>query len=152
MRVRDVMTKSPACCLPSTTLRDAAVSMRANDCGALPVVNDVRDRIPLGFITDRDLVMRSLAKGHDPSTLVVGDCMTSPVVTVLDDSRVHDCVALLELGRIRRAVVVDQLGAVIGIVAQADIARHVSKREAGGLLRVVSKANTAAFANQETRP
>ena len=81
----------------------------------------------------------------DPMELTVRACMTSPAVTIVEGTRVHDCVELLELSQIRRVLVVDDGGACIGIVAQADIARHASKRETGDLVREVSKPNVPAF-------
>ncbi len=146
-RVRDVMTKDPACCTPDTTIEAAARMMVECDCGALPVVGDPVTRMPLGIITDRDIVTRAIAKGLDPMSLTVRDCMTSPAVTVVDDALLHDCVQLLELSQIRRAIVVDASGGCVGIVAQADIARHASKRETGELVRQVSKPAVPTFAS-----
>lgn len=139
MRIRDVMTKDPACCIPDMAIEEVARTMAERDCGAVPVVGDFLSRIPLGIITDRDIVTRAIAKGRDPMRLVVRDCMTSPAVTVLGDIRIHECVRLLELSQIRRVIVVDRFGSCIGIVAQADIARRASKRETGDLVREVSR-------------
>src|SRR5437899_538638 len=120
MRVRDVMTRAPACCTPDTSIADATRLMVEHDCGALPVVGDLVARKPLGIITDRDIVTRTIAKNHDPMTMTVRDCMTSPAVTIVEDARLYECVQLLELTQIRRVIAVDAGGACSGIVAQAD--------------------------------
>jgi len=140
------MTKDPVCCTGDTPLAEVARLMVQHDCGAIPVVGDVLTKLPIGIITDRDIVTRSLAAGRDPLGLTARDCMTSPPVTIPENARFQECVELLELGQIRRVIVVDNAGVCSGIVAQADIARHASKREAGDLLREVSKPSAPAFA------
>jgi CBS domain-containing protein len=139
------MTRNPVCCTADTPIADAARLMSEHDCGAIPVVGDLATRLPIGIITDRDIVVRAIAQGRDPMDLAVRDCMTAPPATVVEDTSVHDCVELLELGQIRRVIVVDDRGACSGIVAQADIARNASKRETGDLVREVSKPSAPAF-------
>lgn len=146
MQTRDAMTKDPACCTPDTTIDAAARMMLERDCGAIPVVADLMSRMPVGIITDRDIVTRVVANGIDPSGLPVRDCMTAPAVTILDDAGLDDCVELLQIGQLRRVIVVDHAGACVGIVAQADIARCASKRETGDLVREVSKPTEPALA------
>lgn len=147
MKVRDVMTRDPQVCLPETPLDFVARMMLDRDCGAIPVVGDLDGLMPMGIITDRDIVTRAVARGLDPCDLTVRDAMTMPVVTVLEDTRLGDLVEILELGQIRRVVVVNERGAVIGIVAQADIARNASKRETGELVRGVSEPSAAVFSH-----
>lgn len=145
MQMRDVMTKDPVCCTPDTTIAAAARMMLERDCGAIPVVADLTSRRPVGIVTDRDIVTRVVAHGIDPLGLPVRECMTAPAVTILDDAGLDDCVELLQLGQLRRVIVVDGAGACIGIIAQADIARCASKRETGDLVREVSKPTEPAF-------
>lgn len=146
MLVRDVMTKVPTCCTPEATVAAVARMMLDRDCGAIPVVADLVGRRPVGVVTDRDIVVRTIALGHDPMGMPVQACMTSPVVTVADDTPLDDCVELLELSQLRRVLVVDEAGACVGIVALADIALCASKRETGDLVREVSKRPVPAFA------
>jgi CBS domain-containing protein len=146
MRVRDLMTRDPVCCTPDMTIDTVARMMSSLDCGAIPVVGDLVSRLPIGMVTDRDIVTRVIAMGRDARGLTVRECMTSPAVTVVDSTRVHDCVELLELTQIRRVIVVDHTGGCCGIVSQADIALHASKRETGDLVREVSKPNAPALA------
>jgi CBS domain-containing protein len=137
MKVRDVMTKHPVYCTAETTLEAAARLMASCDCGALPVLADP-EGFPLGIITDRDMAVRGLARGEGPSAHV-RECMTMPAITITDDADLDDCIDLLEERQIRRVIVVDDTGRCIGILAQADIATHASKRKAGKLLRYVSQ-------------
>ena len=146
MRVRDVMTHDPVCCTPNMSIMAVARLMVEYDCGAIPVVGDLVRRMPIGIVTDRDIVVRTIAAGRDPMTLAVSDCMTTPAVTLTADTTVRDCVRTLEIGQLRRAIVVDDAGACTGIVSQADIARDASKRETGELIRELSKRNAPAFA------
>jgi CBS domain-containing protein len=125
---------------------EAARLMVDRDCGALPIVGDLVGRKPLGIITDRDIVARTIAKGLDPMKLGVRECMTSPAVTIVEDARLSECLESLELAQIRRMIVVDSAGACCGMVAQADIALHASKRETGDLVRQVSRPSVPVFA------
>ena len=96
MDVRKLMTADPACCTPTTPLRDVARMMAENDCGEIPVVDDATQKHPIGVVTDRDIVLRSLAVGRDPNALTAGDCMTTPAVTTRPDCSVEDCRELME--------------------------------------------------------
>lgn len=137
MKVRDAMTRFPATCTPDTTLEAAARLMVSADCGGIPVIGEL-DEFPIGMITDRDMVVRALALGRGPD-VPVRDCMTMPAITVTEETDLDDCIEVLEQRQIRRAIVVDHSGRCSGIIAQADIASHASKRKAGELLREVSQ-------------
>lgn len=141
MKVRDIMTRQPTCCIPEDAIQIAARRMVECDCGALPVVGDI-DRFPIGIITDRDIVVRAVA-APETARLHVRDCMTTPAITVTEDTDVDDCITMLEQAQIRRMIVVDDSGRCTGIVAPADIASHSSKRKSGALLRGVSRPSTA---------
>ena len=138
MKIREVMTQEPTCCTPETSLEAVARLMVDCDCGAIPVVGDLAGKFPLGLITDRDIVTRVIAAGKSTQDTTVRDCMTMPVVTITTDTSLDDCIDMMELNQIRRCIVVDSDGRVCGIVAQADVAAHASKRKAGELVREVS--------------
>ena len=134
---RDIMTPSPVCCSPSTTLDEVAKMMLHNDCGEIPIV-DSNDCV-VGVITDRDIVCRAVAQGKNPIGYTVESCMSAPVVTVREDDSLDDIVATMEAHQIRRVPVVSDGGACAGIIAQADIARIGPKREVAELLREISQ-------------
>jgi CBS domain-containing protein len=139
MNVRDVMTSEPACCTAETRLAEVARLMADNDCGEIPVVASDGGRRPIGVITDRDIVIRSLAKGQNPLEMTVADCMSRPVVTVTEDSPLDECCDLMETHQIRRVPVVDGNGLLIGIVAQADIAIQAGRRATAEVVKQVSQ-------------
>src|SRR5689334_1942384 len=122
MRVRDVMTKSPTVCMPETSLPAVARMMLECDCGAIPVVADLATHRPIGIITDRDIVVRAIASDRNPLELCARECMTAPVVTVLEDADLDDSLKTLEARQLRRIIVVDRSGACVGILSQADLA------------------------------
>ena len=136
MKVKEIMTRTPATCTPETTLQEVAKTMVGRDCGAVPVVRNANQLA--GIITDRDVVVRAVAEGRNPLTLTASSCMTSPTVTVREDASIDELTDLMEAKQIRRVPVVDGSGALVGIVAQADVARHTSRKDAGELVRDVS--------------
>jgi CBS domain-containing protein len=138
MKVKEIMTPKPGVCTPETPLQEVARAMVGSDCGALPVVRHEKARDLIGIITDRDIVVRAIAEGGNPLTLTASSCMTSPAITIKEDASLEDCMDLMESRKIRRVPVVDASGSVVGIVAQADVARHASDKEAGELVRDVS--------------
>jgi CBS domain-containing protein len=139
MKVRDIMTRNPACCTPEDTLVDAARLMKINDCGAIPVIEDEENRKPAGIITDRDIVVRGLAADMDPLETSVEDCMTRSLVAVQSDEDVEECVRLMEEHQLRRILVIDNDGSVIGIVVQAQIALNVDSTMAGEMVEDISE-------------
>ena len=116
MQVRDIMTPEPACCTAQATIVDAAKMMVECDCGEIPVVTDNNTREPVGVITDRDIVCRTIAKGLNPLELTVEAAMTSPAITVSPEDGIEDCCNTMERNQIRRVPVVDNDGSLIGIV------------------------------------
>jgi len=139
MTVRDVMTTNPAVCARETRLTEVARMMKDCDCGEIPVVDSKDALRPIGVVTDRDIVVRVIAEGRNPSESSTGDCMTTPVVTVTPDSDLDACVDLMEEKQIRRVPVVDERGRLVGIVAQSDIARKASRNLTSELVREVSQ-------------
>ena len=143
-RVHDVMTPAPACCVPSTPLPEVAMLFSRHDCGSIPVVENRDTGRPVGIVTDRDVACRAIAAGRNPADLRALDCMTAPCITVAEDMSLEDCVALMEGNRIRRIVVVNDSGAVCGIVAQADIARRADDGRVAAVVRMISEPTLAA--------
>src|SRR5436190_24388934 len=103
MQVKEVMTTDPACCAPDTPLPEVAKMMVDNDCGEIPVLEN---KIPIGVITDRDIVCRIVANNINPLESRAADCMSKPIVTVTPDMSIEECSSLLEENRIRRVPVV----------------------------------------------
>jgi CBS domain-containing protein len=132
------MTDSPAVCTAETTAQDAARMMEDNDCGSLPIV-DSRDSMKLaGVVTDRDLALRVLGRGQAAST-PVREAMTKNVSTVKADDDLDAIESVMSGQQVRRVPVVDEQGRVIGIVAQADLARELKSVGRKDFSKVVEK-------------
>lgn len=125
MKARDLMTPSPFVVQPTDDITKAAEVMRYENIGGVPVVTDpARPRLA-GIITDRDIVIRCVARGNHPC--LVSDVMTPvPLLTVLPDAEISEIVLKMETGEVRRIPVVSDDGMLLGIVAEADIATKLS--------------------------
>lgn len=140
MQVKEMMHKNPVCCTPETRLNDVARLMVDCDCGAIPVVEDMKTLKPIkGIVTDRDIVCRILAEDKNPLRYRAKDCMSEPVATVKQEDSVETAVEIMEKYQIRRIPVVDQNGACCGLVTQAQIAKRLPEEKAGELLKSVSQ-------------
>ena len=146
MQVKEVMTADPACCISETTLQEVAQMMIDHDCGEIPVVENQKTKLPIGVITDRDIVCRTVARGLNPLDLAVGDCMSKPRVTVTPDMSIEECTTFMEENKIRRVPVVDADGSCCGIVALADIALNARRNVAAEVVKEVSEPMAAASA------
>jgi CBS domain-containing protein len=146
MKVMEVMTPDPACCIPESALQEVAQMMIDHDCGEIPVVESKETKRPIGVITDRDIVCRTVAKGLNPLDLTVADCMTTPCVTVTPEMSVGQCVWIMEDKKIRRVPVVDADGFCCGIVALADIALRGKTGVTAEVVKEVSEPTAASAA------
>lgn len=142
MKASDVMTPHPACCSPDTNLVDVTQMFVEHDVGAIPVVDPATGR-PIGIVTDRDVATRAVASGGDARSLTAGDCMTTSVVSVKADASLDDLLAAMSENQVRRLIVVDDRGGVIGIVSQADVALHAKNEKSGELVEQVSRPKGA---------
>ncbi|MEO8002234.1 MAG: CBS domain-containing protein [Arenimonas sp.] len=138
MTVASVMTDAPACCTPKSPLTEVAKMMVDNDCGQIPVVENLATRKLAGVITDRDIAIRIVAQGINSSEAVAGDCMSSPCITATPEDSIQDCCTLMETNKIRRVPVVNANDEVIGIVSLADVARHTNASATAAVVKEVS--------------
>src|SRR5438445_12001009 len=146
MNVKDMMTPDPACCTADTSLPEVARMMVDKDCGEIPVVDNTSSKQPIGVVTDRDIVCRTVANGLNPVELTATDCMTKPIVTVTPDMSLEECCRIMEEKLIRRVPVVDDRGDCVGMLALADVALHTGKNVAGHIVKEVSEPTSAASA------
>jgi CBS domain-containing protein len=141
VRVKEIMTPDPARCTPETTVQETAALMRDHDCGSIPVVENTASNRLIGTVTDRDLAVRGLAVGKGPDTLV-RDVMTPEPITCVPEDEVEDVREVMMGRQVRRVPVVDTDGLLVGIVAQADIAREdgaATDREVGRIVEAISE-------------
>jgi CBS domain-containing protein len=144
MQVKDLMSPNPACCTPDTSLKDVALMMCDCDCGAIPVVESGNRKKPVGMITDRDIACRAVAQGKDPATTAAGECMSQPLATIRADSSMEACCDAMEAAKVRRMLVVDDKGALCGIVSQADIALRTDEDHTAEVVRECSERTREA--------
>jgi CBS domain-containing protein len=144
MKVKDLMSTGPHCCTPQSTIQEAAQMMVECDCGAIPVVEERNGEKPIGIITDRDIACRAVAKGLDPARTIVQQCMTAHLVTVPANTSIDECCRIMEERQVRRLLAVDAAGRIVGIVAQADIALHLSARKTAEVVKEVSQPSEHA--------
>jgi CBS domain-containing protein len=138
-KCREVMTHDPVCCEPGDSITQAAMLMKTEDVGSLPVVDSPADRKLIGIVTDRDLVVNVVAGGSiDGAT--VRDAMTANPECCREDDEISRAVELMADRQVRRMPVVDEKGRLCGIIAQADVATRV-KRDAttGELVEAISE-------------
>jgi CBS domain-containing protein len=133
-QVRDVMTQNPTSCDPAATVVDAAKVMASEDVGSVPVVKDGR---LAGVVTDRDIVVRVLAEGRDPTSTTVGEVASSDLETVSPDDDLNTALRKMASSKVRRLPVVDG-DELVGIVAQADVARQGNDSETGQVVEEIS--------------
>ena len=119
MLVRDVMTRRAATVEAADTLQAAARVMREMGVGALPVTEAGE---PIGFVTDRDLVIRAVAAGYDPCRAVVRSAMTAQLISCREDEELEDAARRMEELAVRRLVVLDERGRIAGMLSVEDLA------------------------------
>jgi CBS domain-containing protein len=135
-KVRDVMTERPRAVTPQTPLSEVAELMETEDVGAVPIVED--DRV-VGIVTDRDIVVRAIAKGKDPRGMPAADASSRELVTVSPDDDLSDALKLMTQYQVRRLAVTAEDERLVGVVSQADVALHAKDKEAGELLEGISR-------------
>ena len=124
--IREVMTQSPELVSGDTTVADAAKLMRDKDFGG--VLCGDGDELS-GFLTDRDIALRVVAEGKDPSSTTVSEVATSDVHTLSPDDSVEDAIELVRQHNVRRVPVVEGAKPV-GIVSIGDLALERDKNSA----------------------
>jgi CBS domain-containing protein len=138
MRCRDIMTSSVKTATREMTLREVASQLREGDMGSMPVVEHGK---LVGIVTDRDIVVRSIAEGKGPETPVV-DAMTTEIFSVRPDDFVFEAIRLMGDKQIRRIPVVNEDGSLAGIIAMADIALEMEdEREIAETLEDISSGS-----------
>ena len=132
--VRDAMTVDPRSIGRSVSVVEAALLMRQEDIGSLPITDDER---LVGMITDRDIATRVVAAAADPKMTSVADVYSRDLVSVEPDDDLEAALGLMARHQIRRLPVVEN-GRLVGIVAQADIALREDETKTGKLVEAIS--------------
>jgi CBS domain-containing protein len=133
--IREVMTTSPETVDSGSTAVDAAKRMKQADAGMIPVVQNGK---LVGTITDRDIAVRVVAEGKDPQTTTVGEIASREVVTVEPDNDLSEALKLMAHHQVRRLPVVEG-DSVVGVIAQADVAKEADERQVGMTVELISR-------------
>lgn len=133
---RDLMTPAPQCVGENDTLLDAARLMAALEVGALPICG--ADERLKGMLTDRDIVVKCLAQGGDPATTNASSLGEGKPVTIGADDDIREALETMKAHQVRRLPVIDG-HKLVGIIAQADIARELSPTQTGETVEEISQ-------------
>jgi CBS domain-containing protein len=136
---REIMTDDAECARTDETLADAARKMRDLDVGALPICGE-DDRLK-GVVTDRDIVVRCVAEGSDPTSTYVSELAEGKPVTIGADDPVDEALRTMIEHGVRRLPVIDG-DRLIGMVSQADVARETTPEQAGELVAALSRSGS----------
>ena len=138
-KVREVMTGNPRCVTPETPVTEAAQLMESEDVGSLPILEGEH---VAGVVTDRDIVIRAIAKGKDPRGMPVREVASGDLVTIGADEDLSDALKLMASHQVRRLPVVDEENRLVGILAQADVALEAKEKAVGEMVEEISRTPT----------
>ena len=134
-RIAELMTENPHSVTPTASVVEAAKIMRDDDVGLIPVVEGQR---LIGTVTDRDITIRVVAEDRDQATSV-GEIASTELVTVDPQQDLDEALRLLARHQVRRLPVVQEDGRLVGIVSQADVARHGDDGQTGQVVEQISQ-------------
>src|SRR6266540_1021023 len=135
--IRSVMTSNPCTIDADKSVAYAAKMMRDEDVGLAPIVEG--DKL-IGMLTDRDIAIRVVAEGRDPGQVKVRDVASKQLVTIDPQQDLDEALRIMAKHQVRRLPVVEEDGRLIGVVAQADIAREGDDTKTGRLVEEISES------------
>ena len=134
-KITDSMTENPCAIDSDKPVSYAAKMMRDEDVGFAPIVDG--DRL-VGTLTDRDIAVRVVAEGRDPNETLVRDVATNNLITVDPEDDLDEAMRLMARHQVRRVAVV-QGDRLVGVVAQADVAREAKEKQTGEVVEEISQ-------------
>jgi CBS domain-containing protein len=134
--IREVMTSNPSTVERNATIVEAARIMKQADAGVVPVTENGR---LAGMVTDRDIAIRVVAEGRDPESTKVGEVASTDLVTIDPQQDLAEALRLMARHKVRRLPVVEEDGRLVGVVAQADIARQGDDTQTGQVVQEISE-------------
>jgi CBS domain-containing protein len=134
--IRDIMTANPSTIEPDQSVVEAAKIMKQEDAGVVPVTENGR---LTGMVTDRDIAIRVVAEGKDPQSTTVREVASKHVVTIDPQQDLDEALRLMAQHQVRRLPVVEEDGRLVGVVAQADVARKGDDTKTGQVVQEISQ-------------
>jgi CBS domain-containing protein len=135
-RIREIMTSNPSTIEPDKPVAEAARIMKQEDAGVVPVTQNGR---LIGMVTDRDITIRIVAEGKDPQSTAVREVASTDLVTVAPRQELDEALRLMAQHKVRRLPVVEEDGRLVGVVAQADVAREGDDTQTGQVVQEISQ-------------
>jgi CBS domain-containing protein len=135
-KISELMSPNPCTIEADKPVAYAARMMKEEDVGLAPVVEG--DRL-VGTLTDRDIVTRVVAEGKDPQSVLVREVASTNLVTLDPQQNLDEALKLMASNQVRRLPVVEENGRLVGVVAQADVAREAKDKQTGELVEEISK-------------
>jgi len=133
--IRDLMTERPRTVSKGASVVEAARVMREEDAGVVPIVDGEK---LVGVVTDRDIAVRLVAEGRDPESTTVDELASRDLVTIDPQQSLDEALRLMAQHQVRRLPVCEEDGRLVGIVAQADVARHADASRTGEVVEQIS--------------
>ena len=134
--IRELMSSNPCSIDSDRPVSYAAKMMRDEDVGLAPIVEGNR---LVGTLTDRDIAIRVVAEGKDPDSVKVVEIASTDLVTVKPEQDLDEALRLMARHQVRRLPVVEEDGRLVGVIAQADVARQEGGRKTGELVEEISR-------------
>ena len=139
MPIGEICIREVIICNRVTTVLESAQLMRRYHVGDLVIVDESGGkRIPVGLITDRDIVTSVIALQLDPATITAGDLISREIVAVREDQGVLETIERMRVHGVRRMPVIDQLGSLVGIISVDDLIELLAE-ELSKLPKLISK-------------
>jgi len=135
-QIKELMTVRPRTVKQGDSVVEAAKLMKGEDTGIAPIVDG--DRL-VGVVTDRDIAIRVVAEGRDPQSTKVEEIASQNLVTIDPQQELDEALRLMAQHQVRRLPVVEEDGKLVGIVAQADVARHAAPERTGEVVEEISE-------------
>ena len=128
MFIRDYCNLNVICCEPDAPVAEVAGLMRRHHVGDVVVVDRQQEgqRIPLGIVTDRDILVETVSLDIEARLFTASDLMSAPVTTVQEDASLAEALAVMRGKRIRRLPVVNRAGGLFGMVTSDDLLNLLS--------------------------
>ena len=133
--IRDLMSSNPCAIEADKPVAYAAKMMKQEDVGLAPIVEG--DRL-VGTLTDRDIVLRVVAEGKDPQTVTAREVASTDLITIDPQQDLDEALRLMASNQVRRLPVVEE-GRLVGVLAQADVAREAKEKQTGQLVEDISQ-------------
>jgi CBS domain-containing protein len=134
-KISELMSPNPCAIDANKPVAYAARMMKDEDVGLAPIVDGER---LVGTLTDRDIVTRVVAEGKDPQSVTVREVASTNLVTVDPKQDLDEALRLMASNQVRRLPVVED-GRLVGVIAQADVAREAKDKQTGELVEEISK-------------